>query len=49
MIEELSRREFAKTIAKTYLGVNALIYGPNLIARTTREPTARHVIFLNMS
>ncbi len=49
MIEELSRREFAKTIAKTYLGVNALIYGPNLIARTTRVPTARHVIFLNMS
>lgn len=49
MTEELSRREFAKTIAKTYLGVNALIYGPDLIARTTRVPTARHVIFLNMS
>ena len=49
MNEELSRRDFAKTIAKTYLGVNALIYGPNLIAKTTRVPTARHVVFLNMT
>ena len=49
MNEELSRRDFAKTIAKAYLGVNALIYGPNLIAKTTRVPTARHVVFLNMT
>ena len=48
MLDELSRREFAKQIAKSYLGVSSLIYGSDLIARTTRVPTARHVIFLNM-
>jgi len=49
MNEELTRRQFAQNIAKAYLGVNALIYGQDLIARTERVPTARHVIFLNMS
>lgn len=49
MNEELTRRQFAQNIAKAYLGVNALIYGQDLIARTERIPTARHVIFLNMS
>ena len=49
MNEELTRRQFAQNIAKAYLGVNALIYGQDLIARTQRVPTARHVIFLNMS
>jgi hypothetical protein len=49
MLDELSRRNFAKQIAKSYLGVNALIYGSELIAKTTRVPTARHVIFLNMT
>jgi hypothetical protein len=49
MTEELSRRQFAAQIAKTYLGINALMYSPNLVANTTRVPTARHVIFLNMS
>ena len=49
MLEELSRREFAKNIAKAYLGVNAVVWGSDLIAKTNRVPTARHVIFLNMS
>ena len=49
MNDELTRRQFAQNIAKAYLGVNALIYGQDLIARTQRVPTARHVIFLNMS
>ena len=49
MLDELSRRDFAKQIAKTYLGVSTLIYGSELIAKTTRMPTARHVIFLNMT
>jgi hypothetical protein len=49
MNDELTRRQFAQNIAKAYLGVNALIYGQDLIARTQRIPTARHVIFLNMS
>ena len=49
MNDELTRRQFAQNIAKAYLGVNALIYGQDLIARTERVPTARHVIFLNMS
>ena len=49
MNDELTRRQFAQNIAKAYLGVNALIYGQDLIARTTRIPTARHVVFLNMS
>ncbi len=49
MNNELTRRQFAQNIAKAYLGVNALIYGQDLIARTTRIPTARHVVFLNMS
>jgi hypothetical protein len=49
MLDELSRRQFAKQIAKSYLGVNALVYGSELIAKTTRIPTARHVIFLNMT
>ena len=49
MNDELTRRQFAQNIAKAYLGVNALIYGQDLIARTERIPTARHVIFLNMS
>ena len=48
MNEDLSRREFAKSIAKTYLGVSALFYGSDLIAKLERPPTARHVIFLNM-
>jgi len=48
-LNELSRREFAKQMAKTYLGVNALVYGNDLIAKTVRVPTARHVIFLNMT
>ena len=49
MLDELSRRQFAKQIAKSYLGVSALVYGSELIANTTRIPTARHVIFLNMT
>ena len=49
MLDELSRRDFAKQIAKSYLGVSALVYGSDLIAKTTRIPTARHVIFLNMT
>ena len=49
MNEEISRRDFAQQIAKAYLGVNALIYGDQLIAKTVNVPTARHVIFLNMS
>lgn len=48
-LDELSRREFAKHLAKGYLGVNALLYGPDLISKTVRVPSARHVIFLNMS
>ena len=49
MLDELSRGDFAKQIAKSYLGVSALVYGSDLIAKTTRIPTARHVIFLNMT
>ncbi len=49
MLDELSRRDFAKQIAKSYLGVSALVYGSELVAKTTRIPTARHVIFLNMT
>ena len=49
MLDELSRRQFAKQIAKTYLGVNALAYGSELIAESVRTPTARYVIFLNMT
>lgn len=49
MLDDLSRRDFAKQIAKSYLGVSALIYGSELVARTSRTPTARHVIFLNMT
>jgi hypothetical protein len=49
MLDELSRRNFAKQIAKSYLGVSALVYGSDLIGNTTRIPTARHVIFLNMT
>ena len=48
-LDELSRREFAKHLAKGYLGVNALLYGPDLMSETVRVPSARHVIFLNMS
>ena len=47
--EELSRRNFAKHLAKSYLGVSALVYGSELIAKSSRIPTARHVIFLNMT
>ena len=49
MLDELSRRQFAKQIAKTYLGVSALAYGPDLIGESVRMPTARYVIFLNMT
>ena len=35
-LEELSRREFAKNIAKAYLGVNAVVWGSDLIAKTKR-------------
>ena len=49
MNEEISRRDFAQQIAKAYLGVSALIYGDQLIAKTVNIPTARHVIFLNMA
>tara|TARA_Y100000361_G_scaffold126733_1_gene120830 strand:+ start:3625 stop:4890 length:1266 start_codon:yes stop_codon:yes gene_type:complete len=49
MNETLSRRAFAQHLAKAYLGINAIVYGSDLIAKTTRIPTARHVIFLNMS
>ena len=45
MLEELNRREFAKNIAKAYLGVNAVVWGSDLIAKTNRAPTARHVIY----
>jgi len=48
-MNEISRRSFIEGLAKSYLGVSALIYGPELIAKTTRIPTARHVIFLNMT
>ncbi len=48
-MNELSRRSFAKQIAKSYLGVSALLYSSDLAARTTRVATARHVIFLNMT
>ena len=49
ILDELSRRNFAKQIAKSYLGVSALVYGSELTGNTTRIPTARHVIFLNMT
>ena len=49
MNEELTRRSFAKQIAKSYLGISALVYGNELMSMTTRVPTARHVIFLNMT
>jgi hypothetical protein len=49
MLDELSRRQFAKQIAKTYLGVNALAYGSELIGQSVRNPSARYVIFLNMT
>tara|TARA_B100001094_G_C18187044_1_gene804505 strand:+ start:1687 stop:2952 length:1266 start_codon:yes stop_codon:yes gene_type:complete len=49
MNETLSRRAFAQSLAKTYLGVNAIVYGSDLIAATGRVPSARYVIFLNMS
>lgn len=49
MLDELSRRQFAKQIAKTYLGVNALAYGSELIGEPVRTPSARYVIFLNMT
>jgi hypothetical protein len=49
MNDEISRRSFAKQIAKSYLGVSALVYGSDLIANSVRIPTARHVIFLNMT
>ena len=49
ILDELSRRDFAKQIAKSYLGVSALVYGSELMAKSVRIPTARHVIFLNMS
>lgn len=49
MLDELSRRQFAKQIAKTYLGVNALVYGSEMFAETVRAPSARYVIFLNMT
>ena len=48
-MEELSRRAFAGQVAKSYLGVSALIYGNELFSQQVRAPTARHVIFLNMS
>lgn len=49
MLDELSRRQFAKQIAKTYLGVNALAYGSEIFAQAVRPPSARYVIFLNMT
>lgn len=49
MLDDLSRRDFAKQIAKSYLGVSALVYGSELMGKSVRTPTARHVIFLNMS
>ena len=49
ILDELSRRDFAKQIAKSYLGVSALVYGSELMAKSVRIPTERHVIFLNMS
>lgn len=49
MLDDLSRRDFAKQIAKSYLGVSALVYGSELMGQSVRVPTARHVIFLNMS
>jgi len=49
MNEELTRRSFAKQIAKSYLGISALVYGSELMSMTTRVPSARHVIFLNMT
>ena len=49
MLDDLSRRDFAKQIAKSYLGVSALVYGSELMGKSVRIPTARHVIFLNMS
>lgn len=48
-MEELSRRAFAGQMAKSCLGVSALIYGNELYSLSTRNPTARHVIFLNMT
>lgn len=48
-MEELSRRAFASQVAKSCLGVSALIYGNELFSQQVRVPTARHVIFLNMS
>lgn len=49
MNETLSRRAFAQSLAKTYLGVNAIVYGSDLVAATGQVPSARYVIFLNMS
>ena len=48
-MNDISRRAFMEGVAKSCLGVSALIYGPELIANTKRIPTARHVIFLNMT
>ena len=48
-MEELSRRAFAGQMAKSCLGVSALVYGNELLSVSNRVPTARHVIFLNMT
>ena len=48
-MKNLNRREFAKYIASTYLGVNALMWNSELAGQTQRVAQARHVIFLNMS
>ena len=49
--DELSRRSFIKGIAKTCLGVGAILSTEDLLAYEVpgKVPTARHVIFLYMS
>ena len=51
LTDELSRRKFIKGMAKTCLGVSAIMGAEDLIAYETpgKRATARHVIFLYMS
>ena len=50
MMNELSRRQFMSSVAKSCLGVSAIISAEDLLgARTGSVPTARNVIFLYMA
>ena len=49
-MNELSRRQFMSSVAKSCLGVSAIISAEDLLgARTGSVPTARNVIFLYMA